>query len=286
MTDRYTFRNVSTARLQDTWVGSEKLINAQDLQAVSEVVSESFFAGHEIKTLYGANTYPDHDTLRCMDHMINRTEWTRADQIAAGEWIAQYYIDNHARLGVYLIIWNTQIIRSYDKTVDGTLVKAWTWVKYTGSSNPHTDHVHVEFVDGYRYSPPDPGRDGAWYQVTTEVLNGRSAPSITAPIVITRTRGYTLRILTTRQAEGRTWGQGSGGVWYALDFLALTGDTYTVNTDELNGRYEPSVYGPVAAVRPRGYDVLVQTTATAEGFSWGRASDGLWYSLSYLVKKG
>lgn len=63
-----------------------------------------------------------------------------------GDLIAEWALQNAARLGVKYVIYN----RRYNG-LDGK-----GWVKYTGP-NPHTDHVHISFKPSIGGSSGDPG---------------------------------------------------------------------------------------------------------------------------------
>lgn len=63
-----------------------------------------------------------------------------------GRQISQYLVDHHLRLGIWYVIWNRRI---WSITRPGK-----GWIPYTGD-NPHTDHVHVSFLDHPpSYVPP------------------------------------------------------------------------------------------------------------------------------------
>jgi hypothetical protein len=51
--------------------------------------------------------------------------------------LAEYARENANTLGVSYIVWNRQIW-SKKRAAEG-------WRPYTGTSNPHTDHVHISF---------------------------------------------------------------------------------------------------------------------------------------------
>lgn len=55
-----------------------------------------------------------------------------------GDALANYAVANQARLKVSYVIWNRRIWNQARRS-EG-------WRKYTGTSNPHTDHVHVSFL--------------------------------------------------------------------------------------------------------------------------------------------
>lgn len=58
---------------------------------------------------------------------------------AAGDALAEYAKNNAARLGVTQVIWYTRIF-TVARASEG-------WRRYTGTSNPHTDHVHLTFSE-------------------------------------------------------------------------------------------------------------------------------------------
>lgn len=100
----------------------------------------------KIPNVWGYASFPDHNNHRCVDYMIVNPTLDRAAQVALGDAIARYHIDNAERLGVNWIIWNRRIYR-YQNTNRGH-----GWGVYTGPK-PHTDHVHVEY-DGSAYTEP------------------------------------------------------------------------------------------------------------------------------------
>lgn len=86
-----------------------------------------------IKTIYGwrqSDPFPDHPSGHALDFMIPNTD--------TGNRLAAYAQANAGALGVKYIIWN----RQYWQPSQGT-----AWVPYTQTSNPHTDHVHITFLD-------------------------------------------------------------------------------------------------------------------------------------------
>ena len=86
-----------------------------------------------IKTIYGfAAGQWDHPKGLALDFMINNIPKGKA----AGDALSKYVEANHKRLGVTYIIW-------YKQTIDFRNNRGWH--NYTGTSNPHTDHVHVSF---------------------------------------------------------------------------------------------------------------------------------------------
>jgi hypothetical protein len=183
----------------------ERKIGTDLRRLIAEVAEQADYADYPLNIVHGANTWPDHDTLRCADFMIDHLP--RNDETPAGNWIVDYLLRNRNRLGVYFLIWNRRVIRSYDKP----RIPAFTWATYTGS-NPHTDHVHLQVVSGYKYRPP-----GELYTVRAVALNARDKPN--GNIVTARPRGFTIRVVSKQRAAGRTWAEGSSGLWYAADYL-------------------------------------------------------------------
>lgn len=55
-----------------------------------------------------------------------------------GDALANFLVANHAKYKISYVIWNRRIwnVRRADEG----------WRKYTGTSNPHTDHVHASFL--------------------------------------------------------------------------------------------------------------------------------------------
>jgi len=71
----------------------------------------------------------DHPKGRALDFMIPNS--------SVGDALAGFAIANSKVLGVKYIVWNR---RSWNP-------QRGTWVPYTATSNPHTDHVHISFVE-------------------------------------------------------------------------------------------------------------------------------------------
>ena len=99
-------------------------------------------------TIYGwrqTDPYPDHPSGHALDFMISSHQ--------QGEDLKNYAVANHANLGIKYIIWN----RTYYADSNG-----WKGSPYTATSNPHTDHVHITFLDqpgpwisSPGFTPPD-----------------------------------------------------------------------------------------------------------------------------------
>ena len=96
-----------------------------------------------IKTIYGwrpVDLFPDHPTGHAADFVISDLD----NGHAVGQAVADYVVANAARLGVKYLIWNRQ---SWNPT-------RGTWEHYDSTDNPHTDHVHVTFLDTAGGGPP------------------------------------------------------------------------------------------------------------------------------------
>jgi len=98
-----------------------------------------------ITTIYGwrqSDPFPDHPSGHALDYMISSS--------SQGEALKDYAVANHNNLGIKYIIWN----RRYYSDSNG-----WQGAPYTATSNPHTDHVHITFLDG-----PAPWTNTAGFQ--------------------------------------------------------------------------------------------------------------------------
>lgn len=73
----------------------------------------------------------DHPLGLALDFMVYRNK-------ARGDGIANYAFTNQGRLRVHYIIWYRKIY-NVKRASEG-------WRDYHGTSNPHTDHVHISFL--------------------------------------------------------------------------------------------------------------------------------------------
>lgn len=99
------------------------------VREIGNVVGNMF----NVKNIGGwrpTDPFPDHPSGLALDYMVYTDK-------AKGDAIAQYHIDNAAALGVKYLIWYRR---------DWNPQQGWT--SYSGTSNPHTDHVHVTYLDG------------------------------------------------------------------------------------------------------------------------------------------
>jgi hypothetical protein len=86
-----------------------------------------------ISTIYGwrqSDPFPDHPSGHALDFMT--------PNMTAGENLKNYAVANHVNLGIKYIIWN----RTYYSDTN-----SWAGSPYTATTNPHTDHVHITFLD-------------------------------------------------------------------------------------------------------------------------------------------
>lgn len=88
-----------------------------------------------LKTMYGVRSDPfsAHPEGRAVDYMINDMGPNGA---SFGQAIAGQLVLRAAEWRVRLVIWNRQVW-SWERRNEG-------WRPYTGTTNPHTDHVHGE----------------------------------------------------------------------------------------------------------------------------------------------
>lgn len=97
-----------------------------------------------IKTIGGWRKYdpfPDHPSGHALDFMT--------PDKATGDRLVDYATQNSQQLGIKYIIW----YRQYWEPGKG-------WVPYTSTSNPHTDHVHITFLDHPGNGTPAAGPSG------------------------------------------------------------------------------------------------------------------------------
>jgi hypothetical protein len=107
-----------------------------------------------IKTIYGwrkTDPFPDHPTGHALDFMTPNMD--------VGNALADYATTNYQALGIKYVIWN----RRYWDPQTG-------WVPYTATTNPHTDHVHITFLD----------QPGAWTATPTSFAGGTTGATLTA----------------------------------------------------------------------------------------------------------
>lgn len=100
-----------------------------------DILNAAAKAGHKVPRVYGFNTIPDHNNRRCIDFM-------HYGDTALREWLEDYLIKNAKRLGAEGMISNRRVMDL--STDDAYRPPLFGWRNYTGS-NPHTDHVHVQF---------------------------------------------------------------------------------------------------------------------------------------------
>ena len=89
---------------------------------------------------------------------------SNAEQKGHGDDIVSYIETNHERLGIGYMIWFNRWIE-YPGMIAATSGNAWVnyepfRVKWVGPSadlntTRHEDHIHIQILTGYRYSPPN-----------------------------------------------------------------------------------------------------------------------------------
>lgn len=108
------------------------------VRAAAQEVAQTFgvqdIQGYSYRDIAGTNTLSDHAKGLAIDVM----------GAVKGQQVANWAVQNAARLSITYVIWN----RQYWDAKQG-------WVKYTGV-NPHTDHVHISFA-----AEPGSGAGGA-----------------------------------------------------------------------------------------------------------------------------
>jgi hypothetical protein len=99
-----------------------------------KTAANSLAARFGIRTMYGwrpVDPFPDHPSGLAVDFMVSNLPNGRA----VGDALAAYAVQNAGPLNIRYIIWYRQSWNDSRKT----------WVKYTSTTNPHTDHVHITF---------------------------------------------------------------------------------------------------------------------------------------------
>lgn len=105
-------------------------------------------AGHQVTRVYGYNTTPDHNNLRCIDFMHYLDTSMR-------DWLVMFLRTNAKRLGVVGIISN-HLVMGFPSNGAGYRGPEGEWRPYTGPDG-HTDHLHVEFNSASPIMRPTPG---------------------------------------------------------------------------------------------------------------------------------
>lgn len=126
------------------------------------VLDAAAAAGHRVIRIYGYNSTPDHNNLKCVDFM--GTDGKSPVDHAMMNWVADYCKRNADILGVAGIIWNRRVMGFPEN--DGAYYRGprGQWRTYTGP-NPHVDHVHVQFdrspIKGKTSTPATPSAPAA-----------------------------------------------------------------------------------------------------------------------------
>jgi hypothetical protein len=85
-----------------------------------------------------SDPFPDHPGGYAADYMI------RGDR-SKGDALVAFSVANAKSLGVDYMIWYGRV---WDVDKDPIGLPHAQWRRYTGTSNPHTDHVHVTYKRG------------------------------------------------------------------------------------------------------------------------------------------
>jgi len=98
------------------------------------IVRDCAEAGHPISHVWGYSSSPrsDHRNRRCVDLMVQNKR--------DGDWILAYLRRWEQVLHLRYVIWDRRQWRDYFKP--GVM---WHRMRHYSGSNPHTDHLHVEF---------------------------------------------------------------------------------------------------------------------------------------------
>lgn len=136
------------------------ITNTHTIAAAHEVANAARKAGHQLFFVFGIGPTGDHLAGRAVDWSVY-DDGTVSDpgpeRPAVGRWLANYLWVNRKRLGIYYMIWSRRII--FTKTSrTGTSPNTWhTYGNRPGQGDPHTNHVHVSFLESPPpYQPPVP----------------------------------------------------------------------------------------------------------------------------------
>lgn len=119
-----------------------------------EVVAAARAAGYPLYFVWGIGGTGDHKYGKAIDFMVyddGTVQHPGPERPAVGDWVADYVWKNRERLGVRYEIWNRRI-----RSTTGTPPNVW--LAYHGTTDPHTNHVHVSrLADPPKYViPPQP----------------------------------------------------------------------------------------------------------------------------------
>jgi len=120
-----------------------------------------------IKTEYGwrqSDPFPDHPSGHAIDFMT--------PSMQVGDALKDYAIANRVSLGIKYIIWN----RTYYGPENG-----YKGSPYTATNNPHTDHVHITFLDQPGTTTTTGSNDSGDVQQATLTASGDTC-AISLPI--------------------------------------------------------------------------------------------------------
>lgn len=136
-------------------------------------------------------------------------------------------------------------------------------------------------------TPPPPGvRYGV---VTATVLNVRSQPSASAPIVGQLNNGAQVTIYEERTVSGAIWYRIGTDRWVHSAYVRITQAVAAqtlrygiVTADVLNVRAQPTVAAPVAGQVTRGMQVTIYAEQTTSGATWYNIGDNRWVHSGWI----
>lgn len=154
-------------------------------------------------------------------------------------------------------------------TRTGTYGDWWRVVVSAKTYWMHSDFLRVEAAPAPTPAPAEPTP-----AVTTDALNLRSGPALTASVQTVLARGTTVTV-TGSSGDWRSVTAGTRSGWVHADYLTASGAAVTKRTtDAVNLRSAPSLTAGVQTVVPRG------TAVTVSG------SSGVWQQVSVGGRSG
>jgi len=168
------------------------------------VLDAAKLAKHEITRVYGYNSAStsDHRFRHCIDFMHYGNKTIRL-------WLESYLMKNYKTLGIMGMISNGRCVGfPSQETIKSDQHVTWNgpegeWRKYTGTSDMHTDHVHVQFnsapVKQDGHAVVFSGKLWTLKKVPAYNGNGKRLPSDDLP----KGKQYTVKVLANPFGDGR-----------------------------------------------------------------------------------